>query len=372
MLMRPRSGRTIAVFLVTLVLALAFLFGFMGQSMGQDRAGDETGPFTPPPALPAKAAKAAKAVVGVLRKKDAAVAGETFRQRWHRLRKERVASLNQKGDGPFGAGFFIDDKGHILTALGFVEKTDDIEILLQDGSLRTAKILARDNRNDIALLKLELKDKERFPYLELADEAPALGRRVFSLGNSFESMSKDRAIAIARGRVTANYLAMETEGRYRGAAIETDAATNPGNFGGPLVDDRGRVVGLLTSSFVEGRRLGLAVPAHQIRAILPQLKKGELPRPFLGVHVKPFAKDGRGVPVEGLVDGSAAAAAGIKPGDLILSIGGAPTNDAMQLKKALAVFAPFTRLKVVLERAGQRRELEAVPGAAAASGVRGL
>jgi serine protease Do len=323
-------------------------------------------------AVPKLVKKSLSAVVAVRWGKSNIVRKETFRQRWNRQKKEKYGSMNQKGDGTSGAGFFIDPDGHILTILGLVQKAKTIEVLLSSGDLLTAKIIAKDKRNHIALLKVP-KRKRGYPFLKLCKTRAQISQTVFSLGNSFKSLETDLQVAISRGQVTSIYTVTKSKGRYKGTAIETTASTNPGNYGGPLLNSKGQVVGLLSSGYLLGRRAGLAIPADQIKKILPELLAGKAKKPYLGIEVKVRATDGLGVPILAVREGWPAARAGLKSDDVILSINGMETNDAAALKKAILTFPPYSELELRIKKAdGKRRKLTVQTKAVALSGVRGM
>lgn len=323
-------------------------------------------------AVPGKVKKAKDAVVAVRLAKKTVNPNETFRQRWHRLRKEKYGAMNQKGDGQFGAGFFIDGDGHILTSLGFVHKDRKLEVLLPDGRLLKAKVVAKDKRNDFAVLKVE-KGKNPYPFLELSPKLAEASDVVFSLGNSFKSVETDLQVAVSRGEITSVYPVLEGKGRYRGTALESNASINPGDYGGPLLNRKGQVVGLITAGYVLGRRAGLAVPAHQIKKILPLALKGKDHKPYFGIEVKVRADDGVGVPVIAVRDEFPASNAKINAGDTILSVNGLKTNNAAELKKAILKFPAYSKVEVDVKGSdGKSRRVSLEPKAVAVSGVRGM
>lgn len=323
-------------------------------------------------AVPRKVKAAQKAVVAVRLAKKTVNPNETFRQRWHRQRKEKYGAMNQKGDGDFGAGFFIDGDGHILTSLGFVKKDRTLEVLLPNGRLLKAKLVAQDKRNDFAILKVA-KGKKPYPFLKLSATKSEASDIVFTLGNSFKSVEIDLQVAVSRGEVTSVFPVIKGKGRYRGTAIETNASINPGDYGGPLLNRKGEVVGLVTAGFVLGRRAGLAVPANQIKKILPTTLKGKKTKPYFGIEVKVRAADGVGVPIIGVRDKFPASDAGLQAGEVILAVNGVKTNNAAELKKAILMFPAHSDVELSVKSAdGKTRRINLEPKAVAVSGVRGM
>jgi S1-C subfamily serine protease len=329
-------------------------------------------------AVPAPVRGAGAAVVAVRWSKKEELKQETFRQRWNRRRKEKFGAMNQKGDGSFGAGFFIDADGHILTTLGLTQKGVKIEVMLPGGELLPATLLATDKRNDIAILKVARKGNgeqktKAFPFLTLSDDLPQAGQTVYSMGNSFKSVETDLQVAISRGQVTSVFAVVKGTGRYRGTALETNASTNPGDYGGPLLNRKGQVVGLLSSGYLSGRKAGLAIPAHQVKKLLPRIMKGETYKPYFGIEVKVRAKDGVGVPIQAVRDDFPGARAGLSSEDLILSVNGVLTNNAAELKRAILTFPAYSDVELLIKKSnGKRMKVMLRPAVVSESGVKGM
>lgn len=325
--------------------------------------------------VPKRVLDARRSVVAIRVPKAEISRKETFRQRWHRLRKEKFAAMKLKDDGTFGAGLVLAD-GLVLTSRGFLLKSRKLELLTADGRLLDSEVVGEDERHDIALLRPVAPEGEELPKLpgvKLAPVSARPGQRVITLGNVFESMTRDGAVALSRGAITSRFIVVDGKGRYEGEALETDAATNPGAFGGPLLDLEGRVVGLLSSTVGRGRRLGLAIPATQLVEAVKALREGRKTKPWLGLQVAARAKDGVGVPILGVAENSPADGAGITPDERVLAVNGVACADAMELKTAIQRFPSGSTMQVTIRAAdGSRRRVQLKPEAVKTSGVKGL
>jgi S1-C subfamily serine protease len=187
-----------------------------------------------------------------------------------------------------GSGFVIDKDGHIVTNNHVVENADEVRVTFFDGTVTTAKIVARDEDSDLAVIKVEM-DAERLAPLEFGDsDSLRVGQRVIAIGNPWDlggTMTVGIISALGRtlpGRITADL------SRYSiPDLIQTDAAINPGNSGGPLLDSMGRVVGVNTAIRSEGRYnagVGFAVPVGIVKRVVPALiSEGQYRYPYLGI-----------------------------------------------------------------------------------------
>ncbi len=236
-----------------------------------------------------------------------------------------------------GSGFIIDQKGLVLTNNHVVENADKITVKLADEREFSAKIVGRDPRTDIAVIQIS-DGKGSFAVAPLGDsDSLQVGEWVVAMGSPFGLDN-----TLTAGVVSA-------KGRHIGAGpydnfIQTDASINPGNSGGPLVNLRGEVVGINTAIFSRaGGNLGIgfAIPINLAKEILPELiDKGKVTRGWLGVsiqNVTPEIADSlgleksRGALVANVFDGSPAAEAGIKTGDVIVEYNGNKIEESNQL-----------------------------------------
>jgi S1-C subfamily serine protease len=187
-----------------------------------------------------------------------------------------------------GSGFVIDKEGHIVTNNHVVEMADALEVIFSDGSVADAQILGTDPYSDLAVIQVDISP-ERLVPLELSDSSTLqVGQRVIAIGNPF-GLDGTMTVGIisALGR-TLPAQVLEGSGRFSNPEIiQTDAAINPGNSGGPLLDIRGRVVGVNTairSTTGTNSGIGFAVPVSTVRRIVPTLiKEGVYLYPYLGI-----------------------------------------------------------------------------------------
>lgn len=263
------------------------------------------------------------------------------------------------------SGLLLDHEGHVLTSyynvLGKVEK---IRATLSDGSTHEATIRAISPFDDLALLKTEAPlDREKLPLGPLEWAPP---ERVRSGLFTVAVGSSPRA-----GHTTATVGIISAPSRNAGRAFQTDAAMNYGNVGGPLINLQGQVLGL--SAFVGhtyphwgfNSGIGFGVRADLIQKLLPRLKRGEslefIERPLLGVSTAPD-HSGPGARVRTVLPGSGASRAGLKPGDVIVELGGKPVIDFPHLRHLIFKHRAGETIPVKVQRGEESLDLEIVLG----------
>jgi serine protease Do len=265
-----------------------------------------------------------------------------------------------------GSGFFISADGYAVTNNHVVDKAESVAVTTDDGKTHTAKVIGTDARTDLALIKVE--GGGNFPYVHLADQAPRIGDWVLAVGNPFG----------LGGTVTAGIVS--ARGRDIGAGpyddfIQIDAPVNKGNSGGPTFDVDGNVIGVNTAIFSpSGGSVGIAfaIPAETVKSVVGQLKdKGKVTRGWIGVQIQPVTADiadslglkqARGALVAEPQDGSPAAKAGIKSGDVIVSLNGEPVPDARTLARRISSMPPGTAVKIGVFRNGHEEVLSMTLG----------
>jgi serine protease Do len=258
-----------------------------------------------------------------------------------------------------GSGFFISAEGEIITNFHVVEEADSIEIELSDDTRYKVTVVGRDPATDIALLKVEKPDR-RFPALDLGEsEGVRVGEWVMAVGNPL-AMDHTATVGVVSGKGRVLGLSDSSFENF----IQTDAAINLGNSGGPLVNLRGEVIGINSAINAAGENLGFAVPINTVKQILPQLReRGRVVRGYLGISVRNVDQDtaeafrlsGRsGAFVEMVVEGHAADKGGVKHGDVIVDLDGEPVADTRDLIDTVSAMAPGTKVKLGLIRDGKR------------------
>ena len=285
---------------------------------------------------------------------------DPFRDFFERFFRDRIPrDFTQQS---LGTGFIIDEDGFILTNNHVVEKTDEIKVTLADKREFTAKIIGRDPKTDLALIRIEpdsplkplpLGDSDK---LEVGDWVLAIGNP-FGLGNT-----------VTAGIVSAKYRQIGA-GSYDNF-IQTDASINPGNSGGPLLNTAGEVIGINTVIFSKSGGsvgIGFAVPVNMAKDLLPQLKKGRVVRGWLGVMIqgitpdlknKLHLKDEKGALVGDVPAGGPADKAGIKRGDVIVSFDGKEIKEVKDLPYIVASTPVGKNVTVELVRKGRKRSLQ--------------
>jgi serine protease Do len=255
-----------------------------------------------------------------------------------------------------GSGFVIDQSGFIITNNHVVEKADQIQVKLADGTALEAKVVGKDPKTDLALIKVE--PKSALIALALGDSDKAeVGEWVVAIGNPFGlGGTVTQGIISAKGRVIG-------AGPYDDF-IQTDASINPGNSGGPLLNMAGEVIGINTAIVSGGAGIGFAIPSNLAREILPQLKeKGSVTRGWIGVTIqevtpelaKSFGlKEPRGALIADVVKGDPADAAGIKVGDVIVRFGDRDIHDSNELPRVVGNYAVGQRVNVTVIRNGKQ------------------
>src|SRR5690554_3597839 len=265
----------------------------------------------------------------------------------------------------FGSGVIISSDGYIITNNHVVENANEVSVSLNDNREFIAKVIGTDPQSDIALIKIEGDD---FPYLTFGNsDALQVGEWVLAVGNPFNLTST----------VTAGIVSAKNRGNVMNGGIQSfiqvDAAVNPGNSGGALVNTRGELVGINTAIYSQtGNFAGyaFAIPISIAGKVAADLKEyGAVQRAYLGVQVPNIENIRRenpdrarelsqikGVMVEDFSDRSAAKAAGIEKGDIITAINKAPINNFSELQVQLNRYRPGDKVSVTVKRNGKDQD----------------
>lgn len=260
-----------------------------------------------------------------------------------------------------GSGFIIDEQGDVVTNAHVVDDANTVKVKLADDREFRAKVVGKDERLDVAVLKLENAPKD-LPVASLGQsEATRVGEYVVAIGNPFGLGN-----TVTMGIVSA-------KGRSIGAGpyddfIQTDASINPGNSGGPLFNLRGQVVGINTAINPQGKGIGFAIPIDAVKDVLPQLiATGHVARGRIGVVIQGMDDDlakavglerPHGALVEEVEPGSPADKAAIKSGDVILAVDGHDVARSEDLPRAIARHAPGTHVRLTVLHDKQHREVD--------------
>jgi serine protease Do len=273
-----------------------------------------------------------------------------------------------------GSGFIVSAAGYILTNNHVVQDAEAITVKLVDGRDFQAKVIGSDPDTEVAVIKI---DADNLPSLELADsDALEVGEWVIAIGNPFGlSHTVTAGIVSAKGRSGLSFAGGEPE--YQDF-IQTDAAINFGNSGGPLINLDGEVVGINTAIVGPGGNIGIgfAVPINIAKFIYDRLIKGEpVTRGLLGVYIRDLnpdlaeslgLKETKGVLVVEVSEDSAADKAGIKRYDVIVQLDGEKVEKANEIRSRVAMLKPGTKVELVVLRDGGRKALKVEIGESSA------
>lgn len=266
-----------------------------------------------------------------------------------------------------GTGFFISSDGYVVTNNHLVQNAEKVTVSSLQNKEYTAKIIGTDPGTDLALLKI---DDKNLPFAELGDSARLnVGEWVLAIGNplGFEH-TVSAGIVSAKGRqLLGGYNVPDYQD-----FIQTDAAINRGNSGGPLVNMKGEVIGInamIVSSTGGNIGIGFAIPSSLAKKIVKQIKEeGRVVRGWLGVLLSSVTEDtqkllnlnsDKGALVVSVDDGSPADKAGLKQYDVITAIDGEPVEDSNTLKFKIAEIRPETKIKIKVTRDGKENILTA-------------
>jgi serine protease Do len=282
--------------------------------------------------------------------------------------RERSERQTQRS---LGSGFIIDGEGHILTNRHVIEGADQISVTLNNGKDYDAKLVGKDARTDVALLKIE--PKETLTHLNLGNsEQVEVGEWVMAIGNPF---------GLGGNSVTVGVVSFKGRGMplTRGTQVEmiqTDAAINPGNSGGPLLNTSGEVVGLntliVTGGLQQSAGVGFAVPINVAKEILPQLRDtGKVVRGWMGVQIQPITEDlartyrmkeAKGALISDVSEDSPADKADLEPGDVVVEVDGRQVEDNNDLSRYIASKAPGSTVRLRILRNGSDKTVSLTLG----------
>jgi serine protease Do len=277
--------------------------------------------------------------------------------------------FKQFGDQPrrsvrsMGSGFVINQNGHIITNNHVVEGATEITVRLSDGREFSAKVVGRDPKTDLALLKVEATG---LPTIAMGDSAELkVGEPVMAIGNPFGlEQTVTTGIVSATGRVIG-------QGPYDDF-VQTDASINPGNSGGPLINGRGQAIGINAAIFSQSGGsvgIGFAIPSNQAKSVVTQLaENGRVSRSWLGVAIQPLTpdlakglgiKETKGALVANVTDDSPAAKAGMKQGDVITEYDGKKVSGSEELPRLVADTPAGREVALTVMRDGKPVKLTA-------------
>lgn len=272
-----------------------------------------------------------------------------------------------------GSGFIIDSNGLILTNNHVVEKAEEIKIKTDTGAEFDAKVVGRDPKTDLALIKIKAGSDFPRPAPLGDSDAIRVGDWVIAVGNPFGlGNTVTSGIISAKGRVIG-------AGPYDDF-LQTDAAINPGNSGGPLFNMNGEVVGINTAIVAQGQGIGFAIPISVAKELLPQLKTGKVVRGWLGIMIQDLTPElsksfginrTKGVVVADVVKDGPADKAGLKRGDVVTAMNGKEIENSHILSRSVAVTPPGKTVTLEIIRDGKSKEIKVPIGTMPEEGKEG-
>lgn len=263
-----------------------------------------------------------------------------------------------------GSGVIISEDGYILTNYHVIGGATEIEVTLSDERKFKGKIVGQDQRTDLAIIKIPAA---KLPSAMLGDsDKIRVGDWAMAIGSPF---GLEQTVTI--GIISARRQSLMVEGQQYRELIQTDAAINMGNSGGPLINIKGEVIGINTAIYTPTGGfvgVGFATPINKAKAVLGQLiEKGKVTRGWLGVEIRPVdavvarqfgLKEVRGVLINNVMKDTPAEKAGLKRGDVILEYNGKPVKDPNSLQDLVAQTEPNKRVKVKIWRNNKEETLE--------------
>jgi serine protease DegQ len=264
-----------------------------------------------------------------------------------------------------GSGVLVSADGIILTNHHVISDADEIDVALADGRKLKAKIIGSDPETDIAVIKIEAKQLPT-PITFGKIESVRVGDVVLAIGNPFGvGQTVTSGIVSAMGR---DHVGINTFENF----IQTDAAINPGNSGGALVDTRGNLIGINTAIYSNNggsMGIGFAIPVNLVKQVMESIVgNGSVTRGWIGVEPKNLSKElaeslglpsnTQGVILSGVLEGGPAGRAGVKPGDVLISVNKEPTTNVRQLLNQIARLEPGNTANIQILRKGKELSLQ--------------
>lgn len=324
-------------------------------------SGVNAGTFNPNSMFTNMVKKVRPSIVSIYTSKNVKVPDNPFFYFFRDMPQDQFHQPREQKQRGLGSGVIISADGYILTNNHVIEDVDELQVKLIDGTEYKAEIIGTDASTEIGLIKIDAKD---LPVAVLGNsDKTQIGEWVMAIGNPLELTS-----TVTAGIVSALHRQIDINRSKDGTSaienfIQTDAAINPGNSGGALINLNGEVIGINTAiasrtNYYMG--YGFAVPINIAKSVIDDLKKyGEVKRGYLGVYiaaVDPVTAKGvgldkpRGVFITSVMDESAAAKAGIKEGDVVLSVNGKEVNQPNELQAVVGTHNPGETIKLKIWR----------------------
>jgi putative serine protease PepD len=342
--MGPMSPRALIPFAA--LLAAAVIGGLAAVGLWEAVADEESS------SAPAQQASALPAAEG-----SGLAAGEVYRRAAPGVVEIRAGGLGpdetQAESG--GSGFVIDEDGHIVTNQHVVQGAETVTVVFANGDEAEARVVGADASTDIALLELADADRDLTPLQLGSSTSLAIGDPVVAIGSPF-GLEGTLTTGVVSGL---DRELRAPDGFTIDGAIQTDAALNRGNSGGPLLDRNGRVVGVtsqIESTTGGNVGIGYAVPIETVRTVVEALRQdGEIQHAYLGVQLQEAEE---GVVLADVVDGGPADRAGVEAGDVVTEVDGKAVESAADVRAAVTAKQPGDELTLEIRRDGSSQTIE--------------
>ncbi len=378
-----RPGRVLVPVLLLLIAVNVGLLGWLAYRGANTRSSQieatpvlpkielvlpKPGQTTPAP-LPEEMAESEKRIIQIFQDASPSVVFITT----HSVRRSPFSRNVLTIPAGTGSGFVWDDQGHIVTNFHVIREGNVASVTLSDQSSFDAELVGAAPTKDLAVLKIKAPKEKLKPLARGASGGLLVGQLAIAIGNPFGlDHTLSTGVVSGLGREIQSLAKVPIFG-----VIQTDAAINPGNSGGPLLDSRGRLIGVNTAIYSPSGAsagIGFAVPVDTVTRVVPQLiQHGKLTRPGLGIQHDPQLSERTGVPgvlVLGVAEASAAEKAGLRGtrrnaltgevvlGDIIVAVDGKPVKDANDLYKHLDDKEVGDSVKLTVRRDAKDSELE--------------
>ena len=349
---------------------IGLIWGVLVSGVVQASLPTATGEGEPLPSLAPMLERVSPAVVNIathtrVRSQPNPLMEDPFFRRFFNMPEQRGPVPERRATSA-GSGVIVDAaQGYVLTNAHVVRNADEVEVTLVDGRTLQAQVVGMDTQVDLAVLKMDASD---LVQIDIADSTMLrVGDFVIAIGNPFGlGQTVTSGIVSALGRTGLRLDGYEN-------FIQTDASINPGNSGGALVNLRGELVGINTAIIAPAGGnvgIGFAIPTEMATNVMSQLiEHGEVRRGVLGVSVQDLGpelaeafemKETRGVVITQVLEDSAAAEAGLQPGDIVTAVDGRPVARASDLRNRVGLSPVGEQIKLAIVRDGRAMEVLAV------------
>ncbi|OAM51712.1 2-alkenal reductase [Methylovorus sp. MM2] len=359
-------AQTVTVSLAVLFAAQTFYPGLLGghEQTVEVKEADSVPQAVNPGSYSVAAKKAMPSVVNIFTSKKAAVnPNQQFMDDplFRHFFGDQLDDQPQR-ENSLGSGVIVSNQGLIITNHHVVEAADEIEVALADGRTVPARVVGTDPETDLAILKVDVKD---LPAITFANpENVKVGDVVLAIGNPFGvGQTVTQGIISAVGR---SHLGINTFENF----IQTDAPINPGNSGGALIDTEGNLVGVNSAIYSRSggsMGIGFAIPVSLAKQVMEQIvRQGSVTRGWIGIEAQDISpelaesfklKHAQGSLIAGVLRGSPAERAGLKPGDILLAIDGKEVADSSSMLNLIAVLKPNQQAVLKIARAEKEMDV---------------